>query len=469
MNLEQLIHYGDIPPSLAEKEYQPYHTNSMHHLSSNELDTLLMQAQKGYDPGTDGELIVYLDRLIALEATGSATASISQQDENTINLISLLFKQIAANTTQRNADLFMMLSVPYARLALKDLTLLSNANHPARQALDKLIYFSQSHLSDQAFQLIRFFATAITLRFSQQKDFFSNINTELQKHYRSFNPGLEQQLQELSKQLDPQKKRQMLELISRSYAAGKMAAMPQQLSFFVLFQKFINDIFWQIGAESKQVIIDWLKADQDISEFLHLFDKRNILQFKDAHSFLGDHVKTLNKYLQQIKAPLSLRRVFFEQLQQLLSLIVKGEDLYSLQDQQLKHSDNLNKEIDHLLRSDTTQQSTPGLLGHENQALKPAFTQAQSADTNAIANLQMGQWLNIMIDGQRTPCKIHFHSMQQQSLFFYSPHHQQLFERNGGDVVIDLQLGYAKLLKRYNSFEQAIKDTMPLLQKWQPN
>lgn len=468
MNIEQLIQQGQVPPFFTKKPHQAFHLSAQQHLSATELEQLLGHAQKGYDPRTDGIVIDYIAKLLNLDHNSTTAKAISQRDENIINFISLIFEQITKNAPEQTADLLAMLVIPFARLALKDESFISNEQHPARHTLDLLIHLSQSPtMTDRAFQLIQFYVTTITLRYNGQANFFEDINQQLDTYYLNFKPDLGMQLLQIEKQLDPKQKAASLNTLNKIYVSEILQVLPQQLSFTALLHHFLHTIFAQIAANSTELQQDWLSADTDISRFISLFNRRNLGSFREAHKQLADHIKTFNKYLQQIEVPLSLRRLFFEQTQQLLQFIVKGHDTNNIQDNQLKHSDALNLETDRLLQQNPSTLNENARFGYMNQASHEAFTQGQSADASSIVQLRMGQWTNIMIDGRRIPCQICFYAKQRQSFFFCSQAHQQLFERSGGDFVVDLQMGYAELLVRCNNIGEVFTHNLSYLQRYQ--
>lgn len=467
MSLEQLIQRGKIPSQFTKQAYKAHHLSAKQRLNFVELEQLLERAQKGYDPRTDGILIEYIAKLIKLESSGGIQKSLNQRDENTINFVCLLLEQIAKNANEQSADLLLMLAIPFARLALKDNNFLLDSKHPARHTLNLLIHLSQTSVMPQkAFQIIQLYVTTITLRYKGQDDFFASINQQLETYYADFRLDLSEQLQLIEKQFDPKQKLAKLAVLNEIYIKELTRPLPQQLSFTALLHYFLHSIFTRIASSEKHLQQSWLAADTDISRFLDLFNRRNMATFREAHKQLADHIKTFNSYLLKIQIPLSLRRLFFEQAQQLLQLIIQGRAVNSIQDEHLKHSDALNQEADLLL------QTAPLLnqnvrLGYENQINHNAFTHGQSADANSIVKLHMGQWVNIMIDGKRTPCQICFYAKQRQSFFFCTQTQQQLFERNGGDFVIDLQMGYAELLIRCTNIEAVFMHNIAYLQHYQ--
>lgn len=467
-NLEQLIQQGRVPAQFTKQDYSAFHLSAKQHLSVIELENLLAQAQKGYDPRTDGVLIDYIAKLLTLEEAEGEQKAIRRRDENIINFISLLLDQAAKNAPDQAADLLLMLAIPFARLALKESDFFTSSTHPARETLSLLIGLSQSNIMpDKAFQILQFYITTITLRFSGQREFFSDINQQLEVYAHNFKFDLSQQLLQIEKQLDPKQKAANLSTLNKIYINELLKHLPQQLSITALTHYFIQHIFSQIGETSQRLHHDWLNADRDISRFLDLFNRRNLTQFKEAHKQLADHVKSFNKYLQEIQIPLSLRRLFFEQAQQLLQLVVKGQSLDTLQDTQLKHSEALNHEADLLLQAYPSTLGKNTNFGYANQASHNAFTLGQAADASSIVKLRMGQWANIMIDGKRTPCQICFYSSQRQSFYFCSQTHQQLFERSGGDFVVDLQMGFAELLVRCNDFDAIFDHVVAYLEHYQ--
>lgn len=467
MNLEQLIQRGKIPARLTEQSYQAHHLSAKQYLLAIELEQLLERAQKGYDPRTDGLLVDYIAKLIKLESLFGGQKGLSHRDENIINFVSLLLEQIANNASEQISDLLLMLVIPFARLALKDNQFLFDSKHPARHTLNLLIHLSQSAIMPQkAFQIIQLYVTTITLRYKGQSHFFKDINQQLEAYCTDFELDLSGQLQQIEKQLDPKQKLASLSTLNAIYIKGLLRPLPQQLSFTALMHYFLHRIFVRIGSHSTQLQQDWLTADTDIGRFLDLFNRRNMASFKEAHKRLADHIKTFNSYLQKIQIPLSLRRLFFEQAQQLLHLIVQGRTPNSLQDELLKHSDALNQETDLLLQS-TAFFNKNACLGYENQASHAAFTLGRSADASAIVKLRMGQWVNLMVDGKRVPCQICFYAKHRQSFFFCTQTQQQLLERSGGDFVVDLQMGFAELLNRCTNIEAVFMHNIAYLQHYQ--
>lgn len=454
---ETLLH-GVIPADFNSTTPAP-HTNANKELTQKELLTLLASIQKGYDPATDGLLIHHLKHQLTMDATGDNIAAPSLRDQNIINLLSLIFRQLANTVDEKIADLLLRLCVPYARILLCDELLLHDQQHPARTFLNALMQLAHSNPNDLlAFKQVQLFVTKVLMRYTGEEQLFSDLGRELETLLSHYQYSAPQCLDDIAAQAEDEERQQQLRQAIASFVHRLTQNLNHELSFQQLLDIFLQDLLYSIYTKQGKNSIEWKNALQLIQQLLRLFDSSDNVAFKAAKKELSTTVASLNRYLTALGISPLWRRSFFDQMKEIQILLNRGVQLHDIHNEQLQYTHAIELMIEHYESAWAAATIDSYTIGHqhtEEKAIVPLAPSRENAEA-IIDNLRRGQWINIMINSQRTPCFFSQISQKTHRYIFYNRQHQKLFERQREDLIDDFYRGFAFLSEHTTSFDSAL-------------
>lgn len=468
-HFNELIENGVVPPGFNSRDYTPLeqlHKNSKGKKNRivplKEIDSLLANIQKGYDPTTDGEVPEYIRSHLALDAKENENSIIAHHDENVINLISLVFDQIAETQSEAMAKLFFRLKVPYTRIVLNDELFFHDTSHPARLLLDNLLALTySSHDDELLYKQLQNCVTKILLRYNGEQKIFTDLLATVDGFLKG-NAGPFRQSQEaMTAKFEADEKRRLAITTARELIQKKTAALARKLRFHIMVEKIweniLTDLLLTRGAESKQ----WQLAVKILDIIIFLTSSGNTPQFRKLTEDLPMIAGKLSQFLSENNISQERKQVFIDQLQEIQILLLRGKSLKDLDDDDLAHTFDIDLIIDDY-ESEMVADIDTARIGSEHRkssnAEKLELTPARKRPSHASAkafvdNLAIGQWMNFIVDGQRTPCVVSYFSRQKESLTFCDRHNQKLFERKKSEIIEDLVSGFACPLENTICFE----------------
>lgn len=465
----ELLINGVVPPTFSNKPYLSIRHNADAQLTPKALDQLLKQIQKGYDPHTDGLLIQHIKHVLQQDKSPEGLTAPDQQAENLINLVSLLFSHLAENTDSKIGDLLLRLTVPFCRIILSDELFFHDSKHPARTLLARLIQLIHSNLDHGLlFKQVQFYTAKLSLAEPSQallQELTETIETHLSQQATP-----EFSLEKIAQQQKTEEQQRFLNLAVESLISTKTQTLSRKLNFHYLLEFFLQDIFIDIYQRFGQDSIEWQNAKQFLQLLIAALDsQRDKKAFLTANKLLNTTVKTFNRYLTELQIDPNWRRYFFEQMQEIQQRLLRGETLNDIDEGTLKHSRAIDTIIDHYESEKTAKLLETCIIGAENKTIVRPFTN-EISNTDAqqiVQQLQQGQWINMMLDGRRTPCFMSYHAQQRNTYLFSNASYQKLFERDEQALIADFQAGYAALLNRHTQLAESILYVFRFIKQYQ--
>lgn len=475
-----LIQESVIPPSFNYHDYKTLASaapiNSLT-LSTPSVISLISDMQKGYEPNSDGDVIRYIRQQLNLPGRHNQSAIISTSDENTINLISLCFRAIAAPLPQNLMPLILRLKPAYARIALDDGFFFHDNLHPARKLLDQLLSLINSNFNDQAItRYVKTVVMKVQLKFNGDISLFDQLLSDIEGYRESEEQQYQSNQDALIQQFSEKENQQMAVAACNKYLQEQIDALPTQLEYFMYFKIILSPVlakkYLKHGGKSEH----WQTLDKSIQ---HIF---SMLRCTDLNT-LRSQAKSLAKVCTQFSQLLSdggvsiiNKQILLEQLQDIQILQMQGKTLSSIYDSQLKFHNQIS---DYLLEHQQEQTDTfnSSFIGHQHSQLKTAqfarfhTPMSEQETTNTYKQLSIGQWLSILIDQKPIRLQYGFHSRTDDMLVFFNSQHEKAFERSSQDLKLDFATGFACLIEHTANFDAALEQVskrLSLLRR-QPN
>jgi hypothetical protein len=426
------------------------------------IDQLLANLQKGYDPASDGELPEYVKSHLVIESKTGEINVIRRHDENIINLISLVFDEIAKGQDKRMADLFYRLKVPYTRLVLTDELFFHDTSHPARNLLDELLSLTYStHDDETLFKQVQTCVMKILMRYNGENTIFSDLVKAVKLHHENNSGPFADSLEAMRQQLEAEEQKRfayntVIELINQ-----RCKRLSRRLRFHVLVEKIMAQVLVEIllkeGNESKS----WQIGSKLLDIILILTDKSESPHFKTLSDDLINIIRKLSQFLTENGIEAERKKVFLEQLQEIQTLLAQGKKLSDIDDDELSHTYDVDMIIDDydsemVADIDTARIGSEHLKSSNARELEliPANKRPQKNSAMAfVKNLKLGQWMNFVVDNERIPCSPSYYSRQKDSYVFCDRHNKKLFERKRAEIVEDIVTGFACPLESTLSFD----------------
>jgi hypothetical protein len=468
-DFNSLLNEGVIPPNYAHKHYTPlehqYDDETKKRvviIEKKGIDKLLENIQKGYDPASDGALPEYIKSHLDIEAKDNEINVISQHDENIINLISLIFDQVAESEDKRMADLFLRLKVPYTRLALNDGLFFHDTSHPARKLLDELLTLTYSSDEDETlFKQLQTCVMKILLRYNGELSLFTDLIKVVQGYHESNKAPFEASLEAIRQKLEHEEQKRFAYNIVRELVAKKISRVSRRLRFHMLIEKVMSEVLVNIllthGNESKT----WSLASKLLDVVIILTDKNDSPYFKSLSADLANIIGKLSQFLSGNGIETTRKKVFLDQLQEIQSLLAQGKKLSDLDDDELSHTFDVDMIIDDY-DSELVSEIDTAMIGSEhkkfanakNLELIPENKRPQKNSAVAfVKNLRLGQWMSFVVDNNRVPCTPNYYSKQKDSYAFCDRHNKKIFERTRAEIAQDILTGFACPLESTLSFD----------------
>ncbi len=463
-----LIEEGAIPPDFHNFDFVSSESTpaekgiTLRPAQHKEIDALLANIQKGYEPASDGELPAYIRSHLAIESKPKEKIILSRHDENIIHLISLVFDQIAETQSEKMGKLFLRLKVPYTRIVLGDELFFHDQTHAARQCLDRLLVLTfSSHDDELLYKQVQTCVLKILMRYSGEQQLFRDLVATVEGYLES-NAGPYKASQEaMTAKLEADEKRRMAATSTREMISKRTATLARRLRFHVLVEKIWEELLVTIllaqGTESKA----WQLAVKLLDIILFLTAKGDTPQFRKLTEELPTIAAKLGQFLLEQKVSLERKELLVNQLLEIQRLLAQGKTLRDLDDDELSHTFDIDMVIDEYesevvgdidtARIGSEHRNAPGA---ERLTLIPKYKRPKPATAQAfVDNLVIGKWMNFIVDGRRTPCTPSYFSRQKGTYTFCDRHNQKIFERKKEEIVNDILAGFACPLENTLNFE----------------
>lgn len=464
-----LLEDGVIPPDFNTLHYTPLEyqyasdpARKIVVIPEKSIDELLASLQKGYDPATDGSLPAYLKSHLIIEAKSGETNVISKQHENIINLVSLLFDQVAESQDRQLADLFLRLKVAYTRLALTDGLFFHDSTHPARLLLDELLALTYStHDVDTLRKQMQTAVMKVLLRYSGEISLFVDLVKAVQGYRDSNSKPFAESTEKLRQQLEHEEQQRHARDVVNGIISQRSQRLTRKLRFHVLTERLFGDMLARILLEQGNEAKTFQLGTKLLEAVFILTDRNDSQHFHTLAKDMPTVIRKLSQYLMDNGIDASRKNVFLEQLQEIQTLLAQGKKPSDLDDDELSHTFDVDMIIDDY-DSERVADMDTALIGHEHRKfanasqleLVPELRRPSQASTvGYVKNLQLGQWMNFVIDKESMPCTPGYFSKQKDSYIFCDRHNRKLFERKRAEIVQDITSGFACPLASILSFE----------------
>lgn len=467
-DFNELIESGTIPSSYENLGYtvmQDAYKNSdlkVNHISEKEIDKLLASMQKGYDPKSDGHISDYLKSQLDLEATEKSVDILTRHNENIINLVSLVIDQISETQDEKMADLFCRLKVPYTRLILSDELFFHDSSHPARLLLDQLMtltYSSDDH--ELLYSQVQNCVTKLLMRYKGDHSIFEDllgaVETQLESNQKNWNESC----QALQEHFEHQENFRMTSAAVRKLIDKRSSVLTRKLRFHTLMEKFweqiLTNIYLSEGKDSKL----WTKATSLLDISIILTHDNSKPQFEKFSNDFARAAAKASKLLADQDIDEEWRSIYIKQFQELHDRLKSGSQLSDIDDDDLSYTFDVDMIIDDY-ESEMVAEIDTSRVGSEHKNSSRAkelelipkdkrLSQEQSIQM--VNSLKIGQWMNFIVDNERTPSVISYFSQHKKTYTFCNRHNEKLFERKKSEIAKDIYFGYACPLENTLCFD----------------
>ncbi len=468
-HFNELIEEGVIPPNYTAKDYMPL-AQEYEHITDKttrivplkEIDSLLGNLQKGYDPTSDGTLPEYIRSHLALESDDKTVNVMERHDENIINLISLVFDQIAETQSEEMARLFSRLKVPYTRVVLNDELFFHDTTHPARELLDRLLALTYTSDDDnKLLKQVQHCTMKILLKYNGEQSLFREQLKVVEEHHEKNAGPFQESRDAMMEKLEAEEKRRFALAAVQGLIFKRTKALPRRLRFHILVEKFWEEILVDISMTKGTKSKHWEIALKLLDIITILTSNGETPQFKKLTADLPKIAGKLSQFLSEFEISHDRKNVFIDQLQEIQILLLRGSKLTDIDDDDLSHTFNVDMIIDDY-ESEMVADIDTSRIGseHKNSSnagkleLIPEKKRPKKASADAfVNNLYIGQWMNFIVDNQRTPCVVSYFSKQKNSYTFCDRHNQKLFVRKKEEIAEDLIQGFACPLENTLCFD----------------
>ena len=467
-----ILDNGIVPDHYGNPDYQPMAQtgeDDADTITATDLSRFLASLQKGYDPHTDGELPAHIKNQLQLESDQGRQLLLSRHDENIINLLNLAFRQLAETQDESIAYLFFRLQVPYTRLCLSDELFFHDSHHPARILLDKLIALTfTSHDEDTLFKQVQHCVTKIGLRYRGENALFREMIPVVDHYIDSNETPFAESRQQMTLAFEQAEKRRMAREAAKQAVLQQTDKLGHKLRFHTLMEKFwqqlLGNIYLYDGPDSD----NWQQGLYLLECLVTVSSDNDMTAFKGLTRNLAHIIKQVSRLFSEHDINPEWKRTFFDQLQEIQILLMRGKTLADIDDDELSHTFAIDMIIDDY-DSEMVADIDTATIGHEHRrtADEPLIPDNKKPGREAAAafirQLKPGQWINILHDNKRTPCFLSYYSRFRQSYIFCDRHNNKLFERARDELLNDFVTGYASVLDKTVNFEATLATVMARL------
>ena len=337
--------------------------------------------------------------------------------------------------------------------------------------LDKLLALSySSHDDELLFSQMQLCSTKILLRYKESPDIFDDLLTTVEQHLENnIEPFMASQRDNQSR-LETEETRRLTQASIQTLIQSRTHVFSRKLRFHILLEKIWLQILTNIAISHGKESQEWKIANR-LLDVITLLSNNSCEQFEKLSGDLSSIAKAISKLLISQNFEQEWINTFIDQFLELQKILASNTTLSDLDDDDLSHTFAIDMIIDDY-DSEMVADIETDIIGHEHQQSKninnliliPELKRLNEAQSQLLVeNLQLGQWMIFIIDGEKTPAVMSYLSHHSQAYTFCDRHHQKLFERTKPDIVKDITSGLACPLENTLSFEGNLSRVMSRL------
>ncbi|NRB41809.1 MAG: DUF1631 family protein [Pseudomonadales bacterium] len=486
-DFNHLIEYAYIPADIEQSYGQSLHLKFYQQaevagvacadISREDIDKILVGLQGAYDPATDGDVIQLIEQELEWKKDADTFYTINEHDENIINLMTLIFKEISRHQTQDLAHLFMRLTLPFTRLVLMDELFLHDKSHEARVFLDKLLVLSHSsHKSRVLKNQIHYCVLKIVLKFRNKIAVFNQVTQKVQDMLKDNERAFEAHLKLTSARIQAEEQLHQAQDVVGQMLQYRLESVSRVLIFHrVLIQVWktiLCQIFLHEGRNSEQ----WKHACQLLNFSMRLSDRKISSMKREESKQLAQKFQLLQTFLQSYHYSVEHQKLFCTQLKSLYSLLLQGLKLEDIDEDALPGHEKMCLWLTqlHAKASEYDFSNPHSLIGAEHQGLKKrssshflrSFRAVDKANAEQFVNdLKLGQWMMVIVNQQPLACMLVYQADKFDTYIFCDKQHKQTFRRHRSQLIEDIEKGFASPLLNQLSFQGNLSQVVARLQQ----
>ena len=461
-----LIQTCMIPPDLKQTQYASMQSSASANstvISKDALVSIISSMQKGYEPHTDGDVIRVIRQQLALQNTPSQQMIIGQTEENTINLISLCFRAIAAPLPKGLEPLILRLKPAFAIIALNDDVFFHDNLHPARQLLDQLLGLINSNFADEVIsQYVKAVVIKVQLKFNGDMALFEQLMHNIDTYLATEKKRFKSNQNTLIKRFADDENLQMAITACEKYIQKQIDTLPSNLEYFEFFKALLSPALAKVYLTYSGKSEQWLSLEKNIRYIFAMLGNQDVEILRQQAKFLAHINAELSLVLNKANVSIKHKHMLLEQLQDIQILQMQGTALSSIYDSQLKHHAAIS---DYLAQQKQTLDShfNSSFVGYQHHQLKTArFARmhepmSKREAAKICAKLIIGEWLCILIEQQPVRLQYGFYARTTQTLVFFNSNHEKAIERTRDDLINDIATGFACPIEEVANFDTALK------------
>jgi hypothetical protein len=331
--------------------------------------------------------------------------------------------------------------------------------------IDKIISLSfSSHDHDILFKQMQHTTTKILLKYSGELSLFTDLCKAVDGYIESNKGPFDESKKAMTLQFETSENLRMARNAAGGLVEKFTSKLSKKLRFHIVVEKFwmetLANVYLSEGKDSKE----WKTALYLLDCVLSATDDQDKAKFNKMNQDLPKLIKVISQYLLKHDIDSEWKTTFINQMQEIHSLLYKGESLKTIDDEDLSGAFDIDMIIDDY-ESEMVADLDTSTIGFEHQKSKNAdelllmerskIPQDKAAD-HFLKQLQLGQWMNFLVDSKRTPCFLSYFSKLKETYIFCDRYNQKLFERERADLMKDLTSGYASTLDKTASFEATL-------------
>ncbi|MCK5880720.1 MAG: DUF1631 family protein, partial [Sinobacterium sp.] len=453
------------PPTLHQTTYRSLASTApenSHVLPTHAVAQLVNDMQKGYEPIGDGDVIRYIRQQLRLKTVGEQAVTISQHDENTINLVSLCFRAIAAPLSKSLAPLILRLKPVYARVALNDDFFFHDTSHPAHRLLDQILKLINSNFNDKA---IRRYVTTVVmkvqLKFTDDITLFDKLLDEIDVYFADEKLRYQENQFDLVQKFSDKENQQKSIALCDKYLQNLIDTLSSKLNFFEFFKAILNPVLVQKYLQYGEMSDEWKAIDKHIQHIFSMLACEDIdILRKQIKNSANANIQ-LGQLLSGAGVSVTNTDMLLAQLQDIQVLQMQGKTLSDIKSPQLAHYQPMRK---FLLSHQQGNQGNfvSSFIGYHHSQLKaakfarihPLIIDSEAEDI--VRSLTVGNWLSMLVDQKVMRLQLGFYSKTTEHFVFFDGDHKKTFERSTDELERDFSSGFACRIEYTANFDTAL-------------
>ncbi|HHL32202.1 MAG TPA: DUF1631 family protein, partial [Oceanospirillales bacterium] len=420
------------------------------------------------------DLIKQLHKLDA----DSKDKKVKQKDEDTIDLVGMLFQFIVDDRNLPDAIqvLLAKLQIPYLKIALQDRNLFADKSHPARALLDRLSLASVgwNEESDKKLQFIKKIES-ITHQILELDEYSFEIFEDIQNNFNKF-------IAKLKKKSDVVQKRTK----EKSFGQDKINQAKEE-SAKLLVKKMTNkqmpilirDIL--LGEWSNVLILMYLRHTTDSSQYIekvHFVDQ--IIQYAQENTE-GSENKVTNDDIKQLSKVYAkgLKLVAFNSKELIDKQHILVKCLTGIHHLDTENTPLDTKKIDlippeEILKLSEIRKQKHEIVNYIEEIIEPSNEKEQYEDikddsAEIIANLKTGTWLEFSREGNTAVrAKLSWISPITGKYLFVNSRGLKITDKTDLALAAGLRDKTIRVLQQVALFDRALSAIASKLKKEEP-